>query len=118
MALVLTAVTGELVSAQSTENTSKINSYGVLNATGPQASKINSYSVLNSLGPQSSKINSYAVLNSTGSQVAKLVSYAVLAPKIVQPNTFITTKNENWTTPSSFVCRMDDLWRLMGESTK
>jgi hypothetical protein len=63
--------------AQSTEQSSKIDGYGVLDTKGEQSSKLEGYGVLDTNGLQNSKITGYAVLG-VGPQLAKLEGYAVL----------------------------------------
>jgi hypothetical protein len=48
--------------AQSTENSSKINSYSTLQQTGQASSKLNTYSILGPSLSASSKIVTYAVV--------------------------------------------------------
>lgn len=69
--------------AQTTEKSSKIEGYGVLNSTGPSDSKLEGYGVLDRTGPAASKVTGYAVLCCAGPAVSKIDSNAVLQSLVV-----------------------------------
>ena len=60
-----------------TEQSSKIEGYGVLDTNGLLSSQIEGYGVLDTNGLQNSKTTGYVVLG-VGPQLAKLEGYAVL----------------------------------------
>ena len=63
--------------AQTTENASKLEQYGILNRTGPSASKFEQYGITNRTGPDLSKIETYVII-AQSPNASKFENYAII----------------------------------------